>query len=92
MLESIEYEPAPRSGLSAVSGKKVLWWSGAAALVTFVVSRGLSGYGNMFLPRADGSWQQWLHVSKYPPSLTYAAVARGSPCDRTKLRQAGADQ
>jgi uncharacterized membrane protein len=65
------------AGLSAVSGKKVLWWSGAAALVTFAVARGLNGYGNMFLPRADGSWQQWLHVSKYPPSLTYGALELG---------------
>jgi len=31
----------------------------------------------MFLPRSDGSWQQWLHVSKYPPSLTYAALELG---------------
>ena len=65
------------AGLSEVSGKKVLWWCGVAALITFVVVRGLNGYGNMFLPRADGSWQQWLHVSKYPPSLTYAALELG---------------
>ena len=65
------------AGLSAVSGKKVLWWGGAAALVTFAVARGLNGYGNMFLMRVDGSWQQWLHVSKYPPSLTYAALELG---------------
>ena len=65
------------AGLSTVSGKKVLWWSGAGSLVTFVVVRGLNGYGNMFLPRSDGSWQQWLHVSKYPPSLTYAALELG---------------
>ena len=65
------------AGLSAVSGKKVLWSCGVAALLTFAVVRGLNGYGNMFLPRADGSWQQWLHVSKYPPSLTYAALELG---------------
>jgi uncharacterized membrane protein len=65
------------AGLSAVSGKKVLWWCGAAALVAFVVVRGINGYGNMFLPRADGSWEQWLHVSKYPPSLTYSALELG---------------
>ena len=65
------------AGLSEVSGKKVLWWCGAAALATFVLARGLNGYGNMFLPHADGSWQQWLHVSKYPPSLTYAALELG---------------
>lgn len=65
------------AGLSSVSGKKVLWWCGAAALVAFVVVRGANGYGNMFLPRTDGSWQQWLHVSKYPPSLTYATLELG---------------
>jgi uncharacterized membrane protein len=65
------------AGLSTVSGKKVLWWSGAAALATFAIVRGLNGYGNMFLLRTDGSWQQWLHVSKYPPSLTYAALELG---------------
>ena len=31
----------------------------------------------MFLPRTDASWQQWLHVSKYPPSLTYVALELG---------------
>ena len=31
----------------------------------------------MFLPRTDDSWQQWLHVSKYPPSLTYCALEMG---------------
>jgi uncharacterized membrane protein len=65
------------AGLSPVSGKKVLWWSGAAALAIFVVVRGVNGYGNMFLPRMDDSWQQWLHVSKYPPSLTFAALELG---------------
>ena len=65
------------AGQSSVSGKKVLWWCGAAALLTFAVARGVNGYGNMFLPRADDSWQQWLHVSKYPPSLTYAALELG---------------
>jgi hypothetical protein len=31
----------------------------------------------MFLPRADNSWEQWLHVSKYPPSLTYYTLELG---------------
>jgi hypothetical protein len=55
----------------------VLWLSGAAGLAVFVIVRGLSGYGNMFLPRTDDSWPQWLHVSKYPPSLTYCALELG---------------
>jgi uncharacterized membrane protein len=62
---------------STVSGKKVLWSSGAAGLLIFAVVRGNDGYGNMFLHRADNSWQQWLHVSRYPPSLTYYAMELG---------------
>jgi uncharacterized membrane protein len=65
------------AGLSTVSGKKVLWISGVAALVVFAVVRGMNGYGNMFLPRADDSWQQWLHVSKYPPALAYCGLELG---------------
>jgi uncharacterized membrane protein len=65
------------AGATRVSGKTILWISGAASLVVFAVVRGISGYGNMFLPRSDSSWQQWLHVSKYPPSLTYCALELG---------------
>ncbi len=52
-----------------------LW--GLAGLCVFAVVRGLNGYGNMFLPRADDSWPQWLHVSKYPPSLAYCGLELG---------------
>jgi uncharacterized membrane protein len=65
------------AGQSKVSGKNVLWISGAAGLIVFVVVRGINGYGNMFLYRADNSWQQWLHVSKYPPSLGYYSMELG---------------
>ena len=50
---------------------------GVLLLAIFVVVRWNAGYGDMFLHRADNSWQQWLHVSKYPPSLTYAALELG---------------
>jgi len=65
------------AGLSTVSGKKVLWASGLAGVLVFVVVRGIDGYGNMFLHRSDNSWQEWLHVSKYPPSLTYYSLELG---------------
>jgi uncharacterized membrane protein len=68
------------AGLSHVSGKTVLWSCGALGLLVFALVRGANGYGNMFLPRSDGSWQQWLHVSKYPPSLTYLALELGILC------------
>jgi uncharacterized membrane protein len=50
-----------------------LMLAGSAA-VTFVIVRGLDGYGNAHLLRGGGSWIDWLHVSKYPPSLSYAAL------------------
>ena len=64
-------------GVSPVSGKTVLWVAGIAGLVIFFVVRYYAGYGDMFLHRADNSWQQWLHVSKYPPSLAYAGLELG---------------
>lgn len=51
--------------------------AGAGALVLFAAARGLNGYGNMLLLRDDMSAVQWLHVSKYPPSLTYDALELG---------------
>jgi len=65
------------AGLSRVPGRTVLWIAGAAGIVVFLVVRGIGGYGDMFLHRSDNSWQQWLHVSKYPPSLTYCALELG---------------
>lgn len=49
----------------------------AVAAVVFAVVRGVNGYGNADLLRRDGSWVEWLHVSKYPPSLAYAALELG---------------
>jgi uncharacterized membrane protein len=38
---------------------------GLSLLALFAAVRGFNGYGNMLLPREDGSLVQWLHVSKY---------------------------
>ncbi|HKD05554.1 MAG TPA: heparan-alpha-glucosaminide N-acetyltransferase domain-containing protein [Bryobacteraceae bacterium] len=65
------------AGQSPVSGRNVLWVSGTASLLIFAVVRGIGGYGDMFLRRSDNSWQQWLHVSKYPPSITYFSMELG---------------
>ncbi|HXI52790.1 MAG TPA: hypothetical protein VNH84_14845, partial [Candidatus Saccharimonadales bacterium] len=56
----------------------VIW--GVLSLAVFAVVRRQRGYGDMFLHRADNSWQQWLHVSKYPPSLTYDGLELGLLC------------
>jgi uncharacterized membrane protein len=68
------------AGQSRFSPRTILWIAGVAGLAAFAVFRGLNGYGNMFLYRSDGSWQQWLHVSKYPPSLTFTTLELGLLC------------
>jgi uncharacterized membrane protein len=65
------------AGKARFSTESVLVTGGVLLLAIFVVVRWQAGYGDMFLHRADGSWQQWLHVSKYPPSLTYTALELG---------------
>lgn len=56
---------------------RVLAIVGVAALAVFFVLRGVNGYGNMRLLRDSGDWRQWLHVSKYPPSITYDGLELG---------------
>ncbi len=50
---------------------------GLAALALFVLVRALDGYGNMLLHRDSLAPLQWLHVSKYPPSLTFVTLELG---------------
>jgi uncharacterized membrane protein len=65
------------AGKTRLSPVRLLAIAGTLALIVFVVVRAQQGYGDMFLNRTDDSWQQWLHVSKYPPSLTYYALELG---------------
>jgi uncharacterized membrane protein len=51
--------------------------AGALLLALFGVVRGKNSYGNLGLLRDDGSLVQWLHVSKYPPSVAYVALELG---------------
>lgn len=51
--------------------------SGLALLGLFAVVRGFNAYGNAGLLRDDGSLAQWLHVSKYPPSVSFASLELG---------------
>ena len=67
-------------GKVRLSPRTALWIAGAVALVVFAVVRWYHGYGDMFMHRTDDSWQQWLHVSKYPPSLTYTTLELGILC------------
>jgi len=65
------------AGKARVSPRTVLLIAGVVALAVFVFVRASQGYGDMFLPRTSDTWQQWLHVSKYPPSLAYATLELG---------------
>jgi uncharacterized membrane protein len=56
---------------------RMLALSAAASLALFAVLRGMNAYGNMGLLREDATLMQWLHVSKYPPSLTFVALEIG---------------
>ncbi len=69
-----------KSGETHFTPVKALVIAGVTGLVVFVIVRGVSGYGEMFLYRTDNSWQQWLHVSKYPPSLSYTGLELGLLC------------
>lgn len=51
--------------------------AGALLLGLFVVVRAINGYGNMLVYRESGAIVQWLHVSKYPPSLSFAGLELG---------------
>lgn len=53
------------------------WVFGFVFLGLFIVVRGINGYGNMLLYRDDLSVLQWLHVSKYPPSLSFGLLTLG---------------
>ena len=54
--------------------------AGTSLLTLFILIRGLNGYGNMLLYRDDLSLLQWLHVSKYPPSFTFACLTMCLMC------------
>ncbi len=64
-------------GRSRIGPVTLLLSSGVMALAGFVLIRYFNEYGNMFLYRDDNSWQQWLHVSKYPPSAGFTLLELG---------------
>lgn len=49
----------------------------AACLLIFGLLRWANGYGNAGLHREGAGLVQWLHVSKYPPSVTFVGLEVG---------------
>jgi uncharacterized membrane protein len=50
---------------------------GALSLGLYALVRAIDGYGNWGLHRDAAGVLQWLHVAKYPPSLSYTALELG---------------
>ncbi len=69
----------PEAERGARAARTLAMW-GLGLLGAFVVVRGANSFGNMFLLRDDGSFAQWLHVSKYPPSVAYDGLELGLAC------------
>ena len=57
--------------------ERLLFAAGAGALLLFALLRGLAGFGNMQMQRRSLDVLEWLHCSKYPPSITYLAMELG---------------
>jgi uncharacterized membrane protein len=51
--------------------------AGVALLALFAAVRGSNAYGNAGLFREGPTLVPWLHVSKYPPSVAFAALELG---------------
>ena len=67
----------PPNEHGAQEAEKLLLLSGLTGLLAWAYLRSRNAYGNMELLRDDTSVIQWLHVSKYPPALTYSCLELG---------------
>ena len=65
------------TGKGSLGPPRLFLMAGILSLTVFFVARGLNQYGNMLLYRYNNSIVQWLHVSKYPPSLTFSSLELG---------------
>ncbi|HNH22578.1 MAG TPA: hypothetical protein PLY26_10555, partial [Ferruginibacter sp.] len=63
--------------LASWQPQRVLMTAGWFALTLFVFIRGHDGYGNLFMHLQGNTLIDWLHVSKYPPSLVYTLLELG---------------
>lgn len=67
----------PDNEYGAQQAEKLLLLSGLTGLLAWAYVRGGNAYGNMGLLRDDKTIVQWLHMSKYPPSLVYVCMELG---------------
>lgn len=67
-------------GQGLVAGRLTPRWlfaTGAIGLAAFAILRGLNGWGNMGLHRQSNALLEWLHCSKYPPSMAFLSLEIG---------------
>jgi uncharacterized membrane protein len=62
---------------TATARARAMALAAAGLLGLFLVLRDLDGYGNWNLHRDSMDALQWLHVSKYPPSITFTCLELG---------------
>lgn len=78
MLLGFAFGRALARGLDAAAAARGLIAAGALALALFALLRFADRpFTNMQLQRRDDSLLQWLHVSKYPPSVTFLLLELG---------------
>ena len=65
-------QPLPRAART-----RSLALVGGGLLVAFAVVRGIDQYGNWGLHRDSLAPLQWLHVAKYPPSVSFTCLELG---------------
>ena len=67
----------PANDFGRQQTEKLLLLSGLSSLLFWAFVRSRNSYGNMGLLRDDTTVVQWLHMSKYPPALTYSLMELG---------------
>jgi uncharacterized membrane protein len=67
------HEPAVALPLIRAAALKTL----VPSFVLYIALRAANGFGNAAAPRLDDSLQQWLNVSKNPPSLAFLGLEFG---------------
>ncbi len=62
---------------SSIVRARALAMAGVGLLALFAIVRGVDGYGNWNLHRDSLDVIQWLHVAKYPPSVSFTCLELG---------------
>jgi uncharacterized membrane protein len=76
-IMALGYACAERLAEGGAKTERWLLQCACVLLALFALVRGLNAYGNMGLLRDSNDVVQWLHVSKYPPSIAFLTLELG---------------